>query len=189
MLSGVPASASLLRSSCPSAASATFLFPSCLPIPGLFSVPLRNAPLQSLPRAGSQAGICPPLINAGNDLEPSRKIKFSHRKKTLARQKKILILMINAAIGHAVIEQNLCLDKMRGGVLLIIDFFLRGLFLHSLFLLQAAATVLTTTVLRKSSQAQLRFLLKRRAQLLAMWFLFQFHSAAGQQILRLSMSM
>ena len=31
--------------------------------------------------------------------------------------------MINAAIGHAVIEQNLCLDKMRGGVLLIIDFF------------------------------------------------------------------
>ena len=37
--------------------------------------------------------------------------------------------MINAAIGYAVIEQNLCLDKMRGGVLLIIDFFLRGLFM------------------------------------------------------------
>lgn len=37
--------------------------------------------------------------------------------------------MINAAIGHAGIEQNLCLDKMRGGVLLIIDFFLRGLFM------------------------------------------------------------
>ena len=127
MLSGVPAAASLLRSSCPSAASASFLLSSCLPIPGLFSVPLRNAPLQSLPRAGSQAGICPPLINAGNDLEPSRKIKFSHRKKTLARQKKILILMINAAIGHAVIEQSLsriyALTKCGGGVLLIIDFF------------------------------------------------------------------
>lgn len=36
----------------------------------------------------ARAGICPPLINAGNDLEPSRKIKFSHRKKTLSRQKK-----------------------------------------------------------------------------------------------------
>ena len=41
--------------------------------------------------------------------------------------------MINAAIGHAVIEQSLsriyALTKCGGGVLLIIDFFLRGLFM------------------------------------------------------------
>ena len=60
MLSGVPAAASLLRSSCPSAASASFLLSAGLPIPGLFSVPLRNAP----------SGRAPPITSASGARRP-----------------------------------------------------------------------------------------------------------------------
>lgn len=70
VLSGVPASASLLRSSCPSAASASFLLPGCLPIPGLFSVPLRNAPSSLPPRFSPLRGLTLPLLLEAQPLKP-----------------------------------------------------------------------------------------------------------------------